>query len=181
MNLDTTYVLSQVFIIISYVFLISTYQLKSRKSILVFNFLSLLATGVSHFCLSAFSGLAMTCVAIIRNIIFLAQENKGKSDKITNTDIVILIVLYAISIVSAIFTYEGIMSLMSVFATMIYTYSVWQKNTSVYKYLGIPVSTCWILYDIYITSWFGMLLESALMISAIIGIIRVHREQKKSI
>ena len=178
MELTTTYVLSQIFIVISYIFLISTYQLKSRKSILVFNFLSLIATGASHFCLSAFSGMAMTCVALIRNIIFLVQEKKGKNDKITKADVIILLVLYAISIVSAVFTYEGILSLMSVFATMLYTYSVWQKNTKVYKYLGIPVSTCWILYDIYITSWFGMLLESCLMVSAIIGIYREHKSRQ---
>ena len=57
MELSTTYILSQVFIIISYVFLISTYQFKNRKTILLFGFLSLIMTGVSHFCLSAFRGL----------------------------------------------------------------------------------------------------------------------------
>lgn len=177
MELSTTYILSQVFIVISYVFLISTYQFKNRKTILLFGFLSLIMTGASHFCLSAFSGLAMTCVALTRNLIFLVQEKHGKSDKITKVDIAILAVLYTISIVSAVFTYQGFLSLMSVFATLIYTYSVWQKNTKVYKYLGPPTSICWIIYDIYIMSWFGMLLESALMISAIIGIVREHKHK----
>ena len=177
MELNTTYILSQVFIVISYVFLISTYQFKNRTTILLFGFLSAIATGASHFCLAAYSGLAMTCVSVIRNSIFFVQAKNGKTDKITKVDWAILTVLFTIAIVSAVFTYQGFLSLMSVFATLIYTYSVWQKNTKVYKYLGIPTSICWIIYDIYITSWFGMLLESALMISAIIGIIREHKHK----
>ena len=158
-------------------FLISTYQFKNRTTILLFGFLSAIATGASHFCLAAYSGLAMTCVSVIRNSIFFVQEKHGKTDKITKVDWAILTVLFTIAIVSAYFTFDGFLSLMSVFATLIYTYSVWQKSTNVYKYLGIPTSICWIIYDIYITSWFGMLLESALMISAIIGIIRVHKKK----
>ena len=51
MELSTTYILSQVFIVISYVFLISTYQFKNRTTILLFGFLSAIATGASTFAL----------------------------------------------------------------------------------------------------------------------------------
>ena len=50
----------------------------------------------------------MCIVALIRNIIFLIDEKKsGKRDKITQKDVVILIILYAISVISAIYTYDG--------------------------------------------------------------------------
>ncbi len=205
MELDTTYILSQVFIIISYVFLISTFQLKNRKWILIFGFASAVMTGLSHLCLLAFSGMAMTVVSMLRNIIFMVRDKKlaeagaddfqsgaecggedkaieqagTKSYKYTSVDYAILAVLYAISIGFAILTYQGFLSLMSVFATMLFTYGVWQKNTKVYKFVGIPVSVCWIVYDIYITSWSGMFLESCLMISAIIGLYREYRDMKK--
>ena len=168
-----TYVLSQVFIIINYIFLVMTYQSKSRKNILSYNFLALIATGVSYIFLSAYSGLAMVVVAIIRNIIFIIDEKKnGKSNKNRKKDYVILIILYVISIISAIFTYNGILSMMSVVATMLYTYSVWQKNTKVYKALGIPIGVLWIVYNVYIFSIFGIILEVVLAISSIIGYIR---------
>ena len=77
-----TYILSQIFIIINYTFLIITYQSKNRKNILIYNFCAMMATGLSFLCLSAYSGLAMTIVAILRNIIFMIDEKKnGKSDK----------------------------------------------------------------------------------------------------
>lgn len=177
--ISITYILSQVFIIISYIFLVFTYQTKNRKSILIYNFISLIATGLSYIFLSAYSGLAMVGVAIIRNIIFLIDEKRnGKSEKNTTKDYIILAILYLISIIFAIFTYNGILSMMSVVATMLYTFSVWQKNTKVYKLLGMPIEAIWIIYNIYIFSIFGIILESILAISTVIGCIREFKEKK---
>ena len=182
MELTLTYVLSQVFIIINYVLLMATYQVKNRKTVLIFNCVSMIAEGLSYIFLSAWSGLAMVFVGIIRNLIFMIDEKKnGKSDRITKKDIIILIVLYIIAIISAIYTYEGFWSLMSVFATMLFTYSVWQKKTKIYKILGIPVGLVWIIYNIYIVSLFGIILESLLLISAVIGIVRENKEKKKRV
>ncbi len=175
------YVLSQVFIIINYVFLVMTYQVKNRKNILIFNFASIIATGISYIFLSAYSGLAMVIVATIRNIIFMIDEKKnGKSDKNTTKDYIILAVLLVILISSAILTYNGFLSMMSVAATMLYTYSVWQKNTKVYKILGIPVGIFWIVYNFYIFSIFGIILETILCVSAIVGYIREKKQIRKS-
>ena len=175
-----TYILSQVFIIISYICLVFTYQTKNRKSILVYSFVSLIMTGLSYVFLSAYSGLAMVGVAIIRNIIFLIDDKKnGKSDKNSTKDYIILGVLYLISIVFAILTYNGILSMMSVLATMLYTFSVWQKNTKVYKLLGMPIETILIIYNIYIFSIFGIILESILAISTVVGYLREINEKKR--
>ena len=175
-----TYMLSQFFIILNYVFLVLTYQAKNRKRILAFNFGALIATGISYLFLSAYSGLAMVFVAVIRNIIFIIDEKKnGKSKKNGIKDYIILAVLFAIAIISAKLTYNGILSMMSVAATMLYTYSVWQKNTKVYKALGLPVGILWIIYNIYIFSIFGIILEVILAISSIIGYVRENKEMKR--
>lgn len=174
-----TYILSQIFIIINYIFLVMTYQSKNRKNILIFNFVSLIASALSYMFLSAYSGLAMTIVAIIRNIIFIIDEKKnGKSEKNQTKDYIILAILYIISIISGILTYNGILSMMSVIATMLYTYSVWQKSSKIYKILGIPVGIIWIIYNIYIFSVFGIILETILAISAVIGYIKERRNGK---
>lgn len=175
MTLSISYILSQIFIILNYIFLIITYQLKDRKKIIFFNIASLTSAGLSYIFLSAYTGLAMVIVSIIRNIIFIFNSNQNKT---TKKDLYILISIYLLIIILAIFTYDGLWSLMSVLATIIYTYSVWQKNTKVYKWLGIPVSLCWLSYNIYIASIFGIVLESILMSSAIIGLIRETRSEK---
>lgn len=164
------YILSQIFTIITYGLLAATYYAKDRKKILIISFLSIIANGIAYVLLNAWSGFAMCVVALIRNIIFLVDENKnGKRDKINKTDVVVLIILYVISIISAIFTYEGLLSLLSVIATMLYTLSVWQKNPKVYKLLGIPIGILWIAYNIYVMSIFGIILEAILLICSSTG------------
>ena len=168
---DLTYILSQVFIIFNYVFLAITYGLKSRKSILSFNILSIVTTATSYGLLSAWSGCVMCFVSLTRNIIFLLQEGKEKSEKITVSDWTILSVLYLISIIFAILTYDGLFSLLSVFAVMLYTLSVWQKNAKVYKILGVPINVLWIGYNIFVKSIFGVICETILLVFVIYELI----------
>lgn len=170
MELTTTYIISQVFTIVMYGLLAITYYVKNRKTVLVISFLSLIANAIAYILLKAYSGLAMCVIALIRNIYFLMDEKKnGKQDEITKKDIFVLAILYIISIVSAVFTYEGFLSLLSVFATMLYTYSVWQKKTSIYKLCGIPVGILWVAYNLYVKSVFGVILEGILLVSSSIG------------
>lgn len=179
MEITVAYIISQVFTIIMYILLAITYYVKDRKTVLVINFLALIANGIAYIFLNAYTGLAMCGVALVRNIIFIIDERKnGKRDKIDKKDIFILIILYIISIVSAIFTYDGFFSLLSVFATMLYTYSVWQKKTNIYKLLGIPIGILWISYNIYVKSAFGIVLEAILFICSITGYILEKKRMK---
>ena len=179
MELTLEYILSQVFIIISYLFLVLSYQAKTRKTILTYSFVSLIANGMSYVFLQAYTGLAMCFVALFRNIIFMIDEKRnGKSEEISKKDIIILAVLYLISLVSTVFTYDGFLSLLSVFATMLYTYSVWQKKTTIYKILGLPIGILWIAYNIYIMSIFGIILETILTISAIYGYFKEKKNKQ---
>lgn len=175
-----TYIISQIFVIISYFLLAITYAVKNRKQILIYNFGSLIATAVGYALLSAWTGMAMVGVAVIRNIIFLIQNKQGKSEQITRVDVFILLGLITITAILTAFTYDGLLSLLSVFATLLYTFSVWQKNTTTYKWLGIAVSVLWICYNIYVKSLFGIILESALLLCVIVGIIMTVVKNKKS-
>lgn len=170
------YVLSQVLVIINYVLLIISYQLKNRKTILIVNFVSTISISIAYLLLSAYTGFAMAIVSIIRNIIFLANNKKRK--KITKKDVNILLLLCAISVLFTVFTYDGFFSLMPLVATILYTYSIWQKDTKVYKILGIPVCLAAITYNIYINSIFGIIFEICLAISAIIGLTREVKTKK---
>lgn len=174
-----TYILSQIFTIINYTLLGLTYYAKDRKKILVISFLSMIANAIAYILLDAWTGVAMCVVALIRNIIFFIDEKKnGKRETINKKDVVILIVLFSSIIISTIFTYDGFLSLLSVIATMIYTYSVWQKKTNIYKLLGIPGGILWILYNIYVKSIFGVILEAILLICSISGYLLERKKCK---
>lgn len=175
--MNSIYILSQLFVIISYILLALTYLKNKRNEVLIISTCSLIASEISYFLLSAYTGVAMVAIAIIRNIVFYFDN---KSDKISKKDILILIILYIITFISAIYTYDGIMSLFSVLETVLYTFSIWQKNTNIYKYIGIPTSISCIIYHIYIKSIFGIILETIVLISEVIGIVIYNIKLQKS-
>ena len=173
---DFIYILSQIFIILNYVFLVITYQLKDKKKILLVNSAAQTSAGLSFICLSAYTGLAMSIVSIIRNVIFAVNEKKnGVSKKTTTNEILMLFTISALIVILSVITFNGFLSLMSVFATLLATYALWQKDTKVFKILGIPTCLLWITYNIYIFSIFGIILETILLTSAIIGFIRERK------
>ncbi len=174
--MNTDYIISQILVIIYYLLLMFTYQLKNRRKILFINFLALVVIGFSYFLLDAYTGLAMVFVGIIRNAVFYIDEMKyGKSEVIKKKDIFIIIFLTVILVGASIYTYDGIFSLMSSLATYLYTVSIWQKSTKVYKILGVPVSIAGITYNVFIFSIFGIIFESVTLVSALIGLCREKR------
>lgn len=178
MEITIQYIISQIFTIISYILLASTYQVKSRQKVLILNFLSQISFGAAYILLGAWSGLSMVGIALVRNTIFIIDESKnGKRENMNITDISVLISMYIISIISAIYTYESIFSLLPVIATMIYTYAVCQKNIRIYKFLGIPIEILWTGYNLYIKSVFGILLEIIMLTSCTIGYFRETKRQ----
>lgn len=173
MEISPIYIFSQICVIMYYILVIATYQIKSRKKILIMNMVGLIIMGISYFCLSAYSGVSMVILGIVRNTMFYIDEVKGKnSEKITKHNVVELTILIVLAAIFSIFTYEGLLSLMSVAATMIYTISIWQKNTKVYRLLGIPIGVAGILYNVYIKSILGIVFEGFSFISAAIGSFR---------
>ena len=165
MEFTITYIISQVFTIMMYGLLGITYQIKSRMKRLLLSISANTFQAIAYILLNAKSGFIMCIFAIIRDvsIINVSKIKNEKKEKIANIGIIVL--FYIGMIISAIYTYEGLYSLLSIFATSIYTFSIWQKNEKIYKFLGIPVSTCWILYNSFVKSVFGVIIESVLLIS----------------
>ena len=167
-SLSVAYVASQIITIIYYGLFAWSYFLKTQKSIIVVGFIAVVLNAIAYILLGAWTGLAMCFVALVRNIIRYRAETKGSS--FGTSKLFFGLVIVAIICVTLPF-YEGFLSLMSVFATTIYSYSVWQKSPRVYKLCGIPVGILWIIYNVFVNSIFGWILEAALLIFVIVGIV----------
>lgn len=177
MELTTNYIISQIFTIMGYALTTSTYHVPKRKKILLLNLLSKFSFAIAYILLGAWSALAMIGVALIRNTIFMINEKEnGKREKINNLDVIMLIVVYAISIISAFYTYDSFWSLLPFFSTLLYTYSIFQKNIRVYRFLGIPNEFLCVCYSFYIQSISAIVLGFFPLVSSIIGYINEVRK-----
>lgn len=107
------------------------------------------------------------------------SQELGRKYK-TRDYVVLVVVLGAIAVLSFL-TYDGPASLLSVAATALYEVSIWQKSTKVYKFLGIPVAFCWMTYNGFVQSIFGVICELVMFITSIVGyIIEVRGGKKKA-
>lgn len=174
------YIISQLFVLNNYVFAMLTYNVRKRKTILLFNMIAATSVLVGFALLGAYSGMAMSIITIIRTIIFLIDDKiNGQSKKMQLKDWIIFFVVSSICLVCAVFTYENWWSMISIFATILYSYSVCQKNMFVYRIVGIPTSIAWIIYNAYVKSIVGVALETALLVVEIIGVVRFRKETQR--
>jgi len=159
MELSLSYIISQSLVIVYYLIYSCTFHLKDSNKILAFGIIATIISSISYILLNAYTGMAMCFVAIIRNLLF------AKSKK----NILNLVLIFIVTLIASIFTFDSYFCLFNIIATIIYTYALWQKNTKTYKLLGIIVNGLMIIYDIYIKSVFGVILISIAFISSIVG------------
>lgn len=166
MSLSLTYILSQILVIVYYLIYSYTFHLKDSNKILILGIVATVISSISYVLLNAYTGMAMCFVAIIRNLLFTKNKKSTMN----------LILIFVLTLIASIFTFNSYFCLFNIIATLIYTYALWQKNTKTYKLLGIIVNGLMIVYDIYIQSIFGVILISIAFTSSIVGFIKENKK-----
>lgn len=174
MQLHIIYIISQIITVLYFAILSLSYLLKNRKKILIANFVAHIGQTTAMAMLNGYTGAAMSVIMMLRDLTLLIQEDKKSKGKDINKklDLVILIITVFLIVVLTIFTYNGPLSLLSVVATLITTFALWQKDIKTYKILGIIAGILWLSYNIFIFSIMGIVLETTLIVSSIIGYIK---------
>ncbi len=168
-----SYIVSQICAIVAMILFGMTYLVKDKKVVLILAIMFSILYGTQYLLLNALSGFLMNMVSIIRNIWFYINAKKKKKN-----NIIVLITLIVITIILGSISLKSVFSMFSILATIIYTYSIWQDEIKVYRWLSIPTSISWIIYNIYSNTLFGIISESILLIIEIIGIIKLYQQKK---
>lgn len=195
MSFSFAYILSQILTVVEYGLLGLSYLAKSRKLVVILDIASMATGIVVYLLLGADLGLAMSVVILLANFYYLWDESSKRSTSLKSAGtpsqelggkykirdyVVLVVVLGAIAVLSFL-TYDGPASLLSVAATALYEVSIWQKSTKVYKFLGIPVAFCWMTYNGFVQSIFGVICELVMFITSIVGyIIEVRGGKRKA-
>lgn len=164
------YWLSQLFVLVSYILCGSTFFVKKREFVLYLSSGVCISFSIAYIFLSAWTGIAMNIISLLRNIIFFLVAKYAAKNKTLNYLQLLLILL--LMGVCAVFTYDGLLSLAAVLASVIYTYAVWNEKSKYYKIYAIVSSLAWIVYNVFIHSILGIILETVMVICAFIGLIR---------
>lgn len=148
----------------------TSYQLNSRKKLLVMQIFSNLLTGVSFMILGAWTGVAMNCIAIVRNIVY--GNNKTKSVKW------IPFVFAAVMVMMGIYTWTEWYCILMVAGWVVNTLSLSSPSPQFIRKSILVSSPLACVYSLLAQNYLSAAKETMSMISAIIGIIRFRKDVK---
>ena len=113
---------------------------------------------------------------LLRDLTLIILEKKHiKGNKI---NLIIFIITIILILTLTKFTYNGLLSLLSVAATLVLTYGLWQKNVKRYKFLSIVAGLLWLAYNIFIMSIMGIILEITIIVFSTIGFLKDNKVSK---
>lgn len=140
---------------------------KTSRKILIMQTFSFFFKGLHYLLLGGLSGFLTSFVSMIRNLIFY----KLKSNRYWTILFVIIFLLIGI------FTYDTFFSLMPVIATIIYTLIINYNNPTYLRYGMLLTSLTWLIYNIYVVSYSGIMIQIILLISNVIAIIKLDKKK----
>ena len=146
------------------------YQQTDGKKLLLFKLISDVLWSVQFVVLGAFTGAAVSLIAIVRELIFMNKDKKWAQSKWW------LVLFLALAVASAIFTWKNTFSLLPMCASMISVVGFWLAKPKVSRILSFPVSLCMMTYDFFSGSLMGIVNELLTMTSSAIRLIKSDRK-----
>lgn len=160
--------------IIGYIAIISSmliYQQKNKKGLLICKGINDTLWICHYSLIGGYTGAAVTCVALIREIIFLKNNN------LKHKKVILFCFLFAAAICTAV-TWKNIFSLFALCGSLISVVSFWLGNPKTSRLLAFPISLCMLIYGVSNRSLAVFINEILVMFSSFTGILRIDRKDK---
>ncbi|MBP3375532.1 MAG: YgjV family protein [Clostridia bacterium] len=151
------------------------YQQKSSKHLLVYKLISDVIWAVHYLLLGGYSGMAVACIGIVRESIFLNKKHKWAQSNLW------LLLFVLLSIGSAALTWKSPLNLLPATASVLSVFGFWRANPKLSRALAYPISICMLTYDIFILSYMGIANEIFTLLSTTVAIVITIVKAKKEI
>lgn len=166
------FLISQIISIIAAVLLLSSFQQRTHRKIVVMQAFAGLLFGTQYLLIGAYEGSICNYIGMFRAI---AYSFRGKNKFI---DSLFCPSLFALAfIISGIVTYKNLFSLLPIAAMIMASFVLWNVKTQQLRALTLPTSVMWLIYNAYHSSYVAVLTEVFCEISIIIGLIRFRNKK----
>lgn len=88
-----------------------------------------------------------------------------------NINQTILIIFIIISLMSGMITYRDVYDVLPIIATVLSVIFTWQPSTKILRIGQVFICTLWIIYDIFVIAYIGILTESIIIVTTIIALL----------
>ena len=150
-----------------------SYQQKNRKGLITYKLSADIFWALHYALLGAYGGMIPNGVGIFRELVFV-QRDKHKLANSPFIPVIFILINFALGIS----TFKSPINILPITASAFVTVSLWLRNPKLTKIISIPVSLTFLIYDLFIGSWIGMVNESIAIISIIISFIKERRSHQ---
>ena len=160
--------------IVGYIAIVASmliYQQKTRKNLLICKAVTDMLWIIHYFLLGAYTGAVVTCVALVREVVFFRSDWRDKNSKY------ILVIFLCVSALCTALTWGGIFSIFAMLCSMLSIVSFWIGEPKVSRVMAFPISGCMLIYGVANGSMAVLINEVLVMVSSVIGILKHDRNK----
>ncbi|MBR6709049.1 MAG: YgjV family protein [Clostridia bacterium] len=159
-------IIGQILGIFAPILTVVTYQMNTKKSLLIVLTSATVCTCLSYLLLGATSGFSLNIVCVLRNLCFYFQHEGSKANTVS------ALLLAAVMVIFGALSWQGPISLLIMIALAINTICMSLGNPQRLRKSILLTSSLVLIYNVVVFSIGGMINESLAIGSAIVGIIR---------
>lgn len=152
--------------VIGLFFAIISFQRNNNKSILGYQIMASMAFMIHFILLGAYTRAAMNLLGAGRNYVFYHREKLWACKKLW------LYIFISLYIMVGLLTWNSNYSILPTIAMILSSVGLWIENSTYTRLIVFPSSPCWLIYNFHTASVAGMLTETFILLSLIIGIVR---------
>lgn len=168
----TNIIIANIIAFIASILMTYTGILKKKSTIILVQTIQIALFVLSNLILGGITGAIVNAISCVRNILCY----KDKLGKLSKTFIIISTV-----VLSLMFNNLGIIGLLPIIATVLYTLFMDVKDIIKFKYLSSFISLLWGIYDIVIKSYSSAFFDFLTIITTIISIIKIKSSNKVAV
>ena len=168
----TNIIIANIIAFIASILMAYTGILKKKSTIIFVQTVQIALFVLSNLMLGGITGAIVNAISCVRNILCY----KDKLGKLSKTVIVISTIT-----LSLMFNNLGIIGLLPIIATVLYTLFMDVKDIIKFKYLSSFISLLWGIYDIFIISYSSAFFDFLTIITTIVSIIKIKSSNKVAV
>lgn len=167
-----SFVAAQITGTIAVIFSLLIYQFDNRRTMLTLDICGCIFWAITFFQLNAMTGMYITTIGVFANLSFLVFKPNRRNLWLLGLIIAAIIVATAI-------TWGGLVSLLAMGGSILYTIRFWTSNTTTIRRLSLTAPPLWFMYDIATMNYPGAFIEVFAVASNLLAQYRFDVPHKK--
>ncbi len=172
--MSSTIIVAQIFAFIAFVAYTISLQFRKRSKVLKTQIFANAFYALEYLMLDAYAGVNNSLFGITRSLIFyVCNKKKRKCPPYVAAIFLTLVVIFGFV------TYNGLVSTLPVIISIIFFLALYTEDMRLYRIVAAIASILWIIYNIVVKAYVGVLDSTIELISALISIYRFDIKKSK--